>query len=446
MSRNPITPIEGANLVRTGGQQFLAPVEPTHLVKYKGLPKIGASKPTQSKQSKYKLEPPLLDREFKPTITEGHLADEYNSFEENQIYVSPELREVYKKEGIWDSIVKYNDLLDERAANLMGYDKLMSQAELDSNYTKIVALRNTIMSSSGALDTRLPPLDTETSVGPSVPPTETPVGPRTPDMPVGPDLEDDTDAIVNYEVNQEIDTSGLEGVGTERASVVDPAEVSLFISSSAEAKQEQKRFDQFSRVEPGNSLGSMKDNLLRQQNAISDSRQFSHTLATAPKYNPTLGREYHSPYIVPTLQAVEDKNRGNQNQPYRINVTQADFGKVQFEEDGYRANYLMSSHLTPEKINSNNWRSWDNQYSIYHPDLALSRYKFKPTEIPELRNDGFSFGLHNIKPSMQGNILYANNQTGYDFTPLMRDDRYGSKSTVKSNIDINSQRIISSRM
>ena len=144
MSRNPITPIEGANLVRTGGQ-FLAPVEPTHLVKYKGIPKIGnAIGIPKTKQTKYKLEPPLLNREFKPTITEGHLSDEYNSFEENQIYVSPELQEVYKKEGLWDEIIKYNDLLDERAANLVGYDKEMTQSELDSNYTKLENFQNSI--------------------------------------------------------------------------------------------------------------------------------------------------------------------------------------------------------------------------------------------------------------------------------------------------------------
>lgn len=425
MSRNPITPIEGSNLVRTG--QSLAPVTPTNLIKYKGIPKIGNAIEAP-KQTKYKLEPPLLNREFKPTITTGHLADEYNSFEENQIYVSPELQEVYKKEGLWDEIIKYNDLLDERAANLVGYDKEMSQSELDSNYSKIVALRNTIMSSSAELDNRLQPIDTPIGI----PNTEEPT--------------DDTDAIVDYEVNQEIDTSGLEGVGTQRASVVDPAEVSLFISSSVEAKQEQKRFDQFSRVAPGNGLGSMKDNLLRQQNAISETRQFSHTLADAPRYNPTLGRNYNSPVIVPSLEAVENKNRGNQNQPYRINTIQTDFGKVNWEEDGTRSNYLMSGHFTPEKINSSNWKAYDNPYSIYHPELELSRYRFRPTEIPELRNDGFSFGLHNVKPSMQGNILYGNKQTGYDFTHLMRDDKYASKATVKSNLDISSQRIISSRM
>jgi hypothetical protein len=427
MSRNPIIPIEGSPIVRTGGQQFLAPVEPTHLVKYKGIPKIGnAIGIPKTKQTKYKLEPPLLDREFRPTIKEGQLSDEYNSFEENQIYVSPEIQEVYKKEGLWDEIIKYNDLLDERAANLVGYDKEMTQAELDSNYSKIVALRNTIMSSSSLIDSKYPE------------------GIPNPDSTI--DISnDDADAIVDYNVNADIDTSGLDGVGTERANVVDPAEVSLFISSSAEAKQEQKRFDQFSRVAPGNGLGSMKDNVLRQQNAISEARQFSHTLADAPRYNPTLGRNYNSPVIVPSLEAVENKNRGNSAQPYRINVMQNDFGKINWEEDGMRANYLMSSHFTPEKINSNNWRSYDNPYSIYHPELELSRYKFKPTEIQELRTNGYDFGI-NVKPSTQGNILYGNKQNGYDFKPLIRDDRYGSRATVKSNIDINSQRIISSRM
>jgi hypothetical protein len=106
----------------------------------------------------------------------------------------------------------------------------------------------------------------------------------------------------------------------------------------------------------------------------------------------------------------------------------------------------MSNHFTPERVNSNNWRSWDNPYSIEHPELELSRYKFRPTQIPELRTDGYSFGLHNVKPSTQGNILYSNKMNGYDYTPLIRDDRFGSKATIKSNIDINNQRIISSRM
>ena len=302
----------------------------------------------------------------------------------------------------------------------------MSQAELDDNYDKIVALRSNIITNSALIDIKYPdgiPLD----------------------IPLGIPI-DDEDATVDYSVNNDIDTSMLEGVGTERATVVDPAEVSLFLNTNAEARRQQQIFNQFSRVLPGNSLGSMKENTLRQHNAMVDAKQFSHSLANAPKYNPTLGREYNSPTSVPSLQAVENKNRGNQNQPYFINERQNDFGKVQFEEDGFRANRLMSGHFTAERINSSNYRAYDNPYSIYHPELALSRYKSKPTEIPELRNDGFNFGLHNAKPSTECNILYGNKQNGYDFTKLIRDDKYASKATVKSSIDINSQRIISSRM
>jgi hypothetical protein len=338
------------------------------------------------------------------------------------------MQEMYKKEGLWDAIIKYNDMLDVRAANLVGYDKEFTQAELDDNYSQIVALRSNIIANSKLIDDKYPegvPLDVNST-----------------------NLieNDDADAIVDYSINADIDTSMLEGVGTERASVVDPAEVSLFLNSNQEARRQQQIFNQFSKVAPGNGLGSMKENTLRQHNAKIDAKQFSHTLASAPRYNPTLGREYQSPVIVPSLQAVENKNRGNQNQPYRINVIQSTLGKVDWEEDGFRANQLMSGHFTPERINSNNWRSYDNAYSIYHPELELSRYKSRGTPIPELRNDGFSFGLNNVKPSTQGNILYGNKQNGYDFTPLIRDDKFGSKATVKSSIDISNQRIISSRM
>ena len=425
MPRNPIIPIEGSDLVKTGGQ-FLEPVEPTNLIKYKSIPKIGPALgiPKSSKQTKYKVEPPLLDREQKPTIKKGQLEDEYDSFEAHQIYVSPSVQAIYKKEGLWDSIIKYNDLLDERAANLMGYDTEMSQDELDANYVNIVRLRADIIKNSTLIDTKYPEgIPTDSGIS-----------------------NDDPDATVDYSVNNDIDTSMLQGVGVERASVVDPAEVSLFLNSNAEARRQQQIFNQFSRVLPGNSLGSMKENTLRQHNAMTDAKQFSHTLANAPRYNPTLGREYNSPVIIPSIQAVENKNRGNSAQPYRINVMQSTFGKVDWEAEGFAGNRLMSGHFTPERINSSNYRAYDNPYSIYHPELALSRYKSKPTEIPELRTNGYDFGLHNSKPSTQGNILYGAKQNGYDFKPLMRDDRYASKGTVKSSIDISSQRIISSRM
>jgi hypothetical protein len=297
---------------------------------------------------------------------------------------------------------------------------LFDQEALDKNYSKIVTIRNEIIKSTEALDSKLPPFGTAQ-------PT------------------DDADATVDFsKINTEIDAD-LEGVGVERASVVDPAEVQLFLNSDAEARRQQQMFDNFSRVAPGNGLGSMQSNLLRQTNFKTDSKQYSHTLANAPRYNPTLGREYHSPHVVESQTSLELKNRRNQAQPYFINAIQNNFGTIPWEEDGFKANRMMSSHFTPERVSSSNYRAWDNDYSIEHPELELSRYKFRPTPIPELRNNGFDFGLHNVRPSTQGNILYSNRETGYDFQPLMRDDKFGSKGTVKSSLDVSS-RIISSRM
>ena len=385
---------------------------------------LPASNISIAKPGTYKLEPLLLERTSYPDIVYdgAGVAARYDSFEKHQIYVSPELQAIYMREGIWPTIIKYNDLLDERAANLVGYDILFDQGALDHNYSKIYAIRNEIIKSTEALDTKL-----AQDVQPAQP-------------------TDDADATVDFnKINSEIDTADLEGVGTERASVVDPAEVSLFLNSDQEARRQQQLFDNFSRVAPGNGLGSLTSNLLRQTNAKTDAKQFSHTLANAPKYNPTLGREYQSPHVVESQTALELKNRRNQAQPYMINTIQNNFGKIPWEEEGYRANRLMSSHFTPERVSSANWRAWDNPYSIEHPELELDRYKFRPTHIPELRNDGYSFGLH-TKPSTQGNILYSNSQNGYNFTPLMRDDSFGSKATVKSSIDVSSHRIISSRM
>ena len=188
-----------------------------------------ASNISISKPNTYKLEPILLRSDQFPDISYDGTAATYDSFEKNQIYVSPELEAIYKREGIWPTILRYNDLLDERAANLVGYDTLFDQGALDYNYSKIYAIRNEIMASTAALDSKLPPF-----------------GSAQPGPPTDATTADDADAIVDFnKINTEIDTTDLEGVGTERASVVDPAEVSLFLNSDAEARREQQMFDNF---------------------------------------------------------------------------------------------------------------------------------------------------------------------------------------------------------
>ena len=112
-----------------------------------------------------------------------------------------------------------------------------------------------------------------------------------------------------------------------------------------------------------------------------------------------------------------------------------------------RGNNLMSNHFTRTIPNSNITRDNENEYSIYDPELVLARYKMKGTKILEPRMNGYDYGLPNEKPSTQSNILISDRLTGYDFTPLMRNDIFNQQKVkvVKNNIDTFNQRVVSSR-
>ena len=71
----------------------------------------------------------------------------------------------------------------------------------------------------------------------------------------------------------------------------------------------------------------------------------------------------------------------------------------------------------------------------------------KGTKILEPRMNGYDYGLPNEKPSTQSNILISDRLTGYDYTPLMRNDIFNQQKVkvVKNNIDTFNQRVVSSR-
>jgi hypothetical protein len=107
----------------------------------------------------------------------------------------------------------------------------------------------------------------------------------------------------------------------------------------------------------------------------------------------------------------------------------------------------MSNHFTRDIPNSNITRDNENSYSIYDPELALSRYRMKGTRILEPRMNGYDYAVPGASPSTQSNILISDRLTGYNFTPLMRDDVFNQQKVkiVKNNIDTFNQRITSSR-
>jgi hypothetical protein len=269
-------------------------------------------------------------------------------------------------------------------------------------------------------------------------------------------ISDDADTIVQF--NKDIDVRLDEGSGTRRAAVKDPAEVKLFLSDDATARKQQVMFESFSRIAPGHGLGTMNFNTLRQHNSRTDRLQFAHTLDTAPKYNPNLNTptmmypteldiSKQDPNVkLQEFYRYQDSVRNGPTQAPFIPVYQSDFGRVEWEQDGIYGDKLMGvnrnkSSFTPERITSNIWSDYDNPSSIYHPELALrnSLYRsdvFRPVQILETKQQGFYMGQPStMRPSQQSNILIANDKTGINYTPLMRNDMFGMDMTQKSNID-----------
>jgi hypothetical protein len=248
------------------------------------------------------------------------------------------------------------------------------------------------------------------------------------------------DSIVNF--NSELETGTDEGM--LRATVIDPNEVQLFLNTNKVAKEQQKMFNNFSKVAPGHGLGDYQYNGLARFNKREEDLRFQNKVM--PSYNPQIGY-IEKPYINKSVDNLELTHRRNKNQPIMIDTIQNEFGHVQFEVDGNRGNNLMGNHFTRTIPNSNITRDNENEYSIYDPELVLSRYRMKGTKILENRMNGYDYGLPNEKPSTQSNILISDRLTGYDYTPLMRNDIFNQQKVkiVKNNIDTFNQRIVSSR-
>jgi hypothetical protein len=229
-----------------------------------------------------------------------------------------------------------------------------------------------------------------------------------------------------------------------RAEIEDPNEVKLFLSTTKVAKEQQKMFNNFSKVSPGHGLGDYRYNGLARFNKREENLRYQNKIN--PSYNPQIGYVGKAK-VSPSVDKLELTHRRNKNQPMMIPVIQGDFGRVQFEVDGNRGNDLMSNHFTRDIPNSNITRDNENSYSIYDPELALSRYRMKGTRILEPRMNGYDYAVPGASPSTQSNILISDRLTGYNFTPLMRDDVFNQQKVkiVKNNIDTFNQRITSSR-
>jgi hypothetical protein len=221
------------------------------------------------------------------------------------------------------------------------------------------------------------------------------------------DADDEGVVVPDLDKLEPTDTSE----GTRIAEYVNPAEVKLFLSTDKEARAEQKRWEEFSRVQPGNSLGNRRTNPLIALNDEYYRKRFQNADKT---------REKHKPYIVPTIRGI--RRRPWSDPQFVDRIDGYEYGKIRFEEDSYHTNPFMSNTLYNPMLVTDQFREFERP-STFHPELKLAGYRFKPTTIPELRTQPGFKGVDS-RPSINNNVNIAPKQTGYEFSPMRRDDDF----------------------
>ena len=185
----------------------------------------------------------------------------------------------------------------------------------------------------------------------------------------------------------------------------------MFVSTDKESRDEQKRWEAFSRVEPGNSLGNRRTNPLIALNDEYYRKRFQNVDKT---------REKVRPYIVPTVAGMR---RRPLSEPQFVDIYDGyEHGKIRFEEDSHHANRFLSNTLYNPMLVTDQWREFERP-STFHPELKLASYRFRPTIIPELRTRAGYMGVDS-RPSINNNMNIAPKQTGYEFSPMMRNDDF----------------------
>ena len=178
---------------------------------------------------------------------------------------------------------------------------------------------------------------------------------------------EDPDTLVSLDYDQ----TKEQGEGLARADMIDPAEAELFLSTKKEADAEQRRWEEYSIVQPGFGLGGPMVNGLQRHNLRQERKRFTNNFKT-PK-----------PYYVPSIKTIEER-ADPRDQPIFTPIYQNAFGAEKFD-DSFKNTYQKGDRIlfTNPYLTSNNQREWENPSSIYHPEYSLYYYNSKPTLIGE---------------------------------------------------------------
>jgi hypothetical protein len=245
------------------------------------------------------------------------------------------------------------------------------------------------------------------------------------------DLGEDPSTIVNFE-------QGGEDIGksTERANFIDPAERELFMTEKRDRILEQKRWEDFSLVQPWNGLGTPRTNPLLDHQVQEYMTRYGNT-TKVPK--PT-------PYQMRNLPCHRDQIiRSRELQPSRSDIAfiptiQATFGREIWEDEQsiptndfgtQRALFTRNDNDLP----NNEWETWyPNKGSTYHPDRQIDMNNFNPAVGSMLKqNSNRRSVMYGVNPMF--NEQYGSQQVS-TFGGQTMNNNYGSNPSMVNGVRI----------
>jgi len=170
----------------------------------------------------------------------------------------------------------------------------------------------------------------------------------------------------------------------ERAESVDPAEIFLFKSTGAQANLSEQAFNDFAIVQKNHGLGSTNERDRNNYNplVVREKRQYLQQYGLANKplpltnvdkadyNNVLLSNKYEQ--VGKTISMKDLKVQPNAQNPLWVDTRFSNFGTPYFEDVQYNVSKNGKIPLfTDEKVKDNNWDTWENRNSIFHPDFQL---------------------------------------------------------------------------
>jgi hypothetical protein len=255
------------------------------------------------------------------------------------------------------------------------------------------------------------------------------------------DIAEDPSTIVNFE------GEGAENVGksSERANFIDPAERSLFMLDERDRILEQKRFEDFSFVQPWNGLGNPRTNPLLDHQVQEYMLRYDKTTKGAM---PTMGQMRN----LQRNRCEIIRNREQQPNPKTdfpfIPTIQASFGREIFEDvqanptNNYKTQRAVFTREDNDLPN-NMWKTWyPIEGSTYHPDRQIDMHNYCPSSTANLRTnssrravfEGLPAGLNQQYGSQQTSTLGgATMNNNYGQMPNMITGRQIEPPQIRPN-------------